>query len=101
MTHDRVEGDEFPMTQEFLSKMLGARRGAVNVTAHALQRSGFIHYKRGVITIVDRHGLESAACDCYEIVAAEYERLFRPSSPGRRSTKRTSEPTKKKARKGR
>jgi len=95
MTHDRVEGDGFPMTQEFLSKMLGARRGAVNVTANALQRAGLIHYTRGVITIVDRDRLESAACECYGIVAAEYERLFRPSSIRRRSTKRMSELTKK------
>ena len=95
MTHDRVQGDEFPMTQEFLSKMLGARRGAVNVTANALQRAGLIHYKRGVITIVDRDRLETAACECYGIVAAEYERLFRRSSPGRRSTKRTGERTEK------
>jgi CRP-like cAMP-binding protein len=75
MTHDRVESDEFPLTQEFLSQMLGVRRASVTVAANALQQNGLISYRRGSITVTDRKGLEAAACECYAIITREYERL--------------------------
>jgi CRP-like cAMP-binding protein len=76
MTHDRVGADEFPLTQKFLSQMLGARRASVNRAARVLQQAGFIRYRRGQITILDREGLESAACECYTVIKREYERLY-------------------------
>lgn len=75
MTHDRVGEDFFPLTQEFLAQMLGARRPTVSTVASILQKAGFISYSRGKITILDREGLESASCECYEIIRAEFERL--------------------------
>jgi CRP-like cAMP-binding protein len=80
ITHDRVEGDRFPITQEFLSFMLGVRRPSVSMAAGALQKAGLIHYTRGQLTVLDRPGLEVAACDCYRIVCAEFERLLGPQN---------------------
>jgi CRP-like cAMP-binding protein len=76
MTHDRVRGDEFNLTQEFLAQMLGERRGSVSGVASALQQAGFIRYVRGNMTIVDRAGLESVSCGCYQVVRDEYDRLL-------------------------
>jgi CRP-like cAMP-binding protein len=75
LTHDRVGRDEFPLTQEFLAQMLGVRRASVNTAASMLQRAGFITYTRGSIRVLDRSGLEGAACECYGIIRREYERL--------------------------
>jgi CRP-like cAMP-binding protein len=76
MTHDRVEGNRFELTQEFLAEMLGVRRASVSIAASILQRAGFIRYSRGRIEVVDRAGLERAACECYGVVAREYDRLI-------------------------
>lgn len=81
LTHDRVGGnpggrDEFPLTQQFLAQMLAVRRATVSEAAGRLQRAGLIRYRRGIITIVDRKGLEAAACECYRIVSDEYARLI-------------------------
>ncbi|MEO8716618.1 MAG: Crp/Fnr family transcriptional regulator [Burkholderiales bacterium] len=65
MTRDRLASAEFPMTQEFLSSMLGVRRVGVTESATALQRQGLIEYSRGKIRILDGAGLEDAACSCY------------------------------------
>lgn len=80
-THDRVGRDEFPLTQEFLSQMLGASRPTVSETASKLQASGLIRYRRGQLTITDRPGLELAACDCYAVVKAEFDSLTGPQIP--------------------
>jgi CRP-like cAMP-binding protein len=63
--HDRMENDEFPLTQEFAAMMLGASRPMVTIAAGTLQRAGLITYHRGHVTIVDRERLESASCECY------------------------------------
>ena len=76
MTHDRVEGDEFALTHEFLAQMLGTRRSGVTVIAGALQSAGLIEYRRGHVTIRNRAGLEKAACECYGIVRGEFDRLL-------------------------
>jgi CRP-like cAMP-binding protein len=76
MSHDRVEGDEFPMTHEFLSMMLGVRRAGVTVAAGVLQKAGLIHYGRGRMEITDRPGLEAAACECYGIARRAQDRLL-------------------------
>lgn len=65
-SHDRNGGrDIIPLTQEFLSEMLGVRRSSVGEVARKLQSQGLLRYSRGVIEIVDRGGLEAAACECY------------------------------------
>ena len=64
-----------PLTHEFLSQMLGVHRPTVSIAAGMLQKAGLIEYRRGVVTILDRRGLESASCNCYQLIAEEYERL--------------------------
>ncbi len=76
MAHDRVGADRFALTQEFLGQMLGARRPTVSVTAQGLQTLGLIRYTRGMVTVLDRAGLESAACTCYGVMEADYARAF-------------------------
>ena len=77
MTHDRVgEAERFPLTQEYLAIMLGVRRSGVSVAAAALKDAGLIQYSRGAIRVVDRAGLEKAACDCYGIVRRHFDRLL-------------------------
>jgi CRP-like cAMP-binding protein len=75
MSHDRCLGDDLPLTQEFISLMLGVRRAGVTTAAIALHSEGYINYKRGHITITDREGLENYSCDCYRIIKAEFDRL--------------------------
>ena len=76
MTHDRMDSDEFLLTQEFLAMMLGVRRAGVTAAAGALQRAGLITYKRGNITIVDRPGLIRRSCECYQVSKKEFDRLL-------------------------
>jgi CRP-like cAMP-binding protein len=75
-THDRVDGDQFYLTQEFLAVMLGVTRSGVNAAAGELQKAGLITYVRGKITILDRVGLERACCDCYRAIMQYYEQIF-------------------------
>jgi CRP-like cAMP-binding protein len=84
MTHDRVKSDQFRMTQEFLGHMLGVRRVGVTNSAQALQKRNLIRYSRGDITILDRSGLEAAACECYEVVKDMHDGA-RPT-PAKRKT---------------
>jgi CRP-like cAMP-binding protein len=77
-THDRVQGNAFDLTQEFLAHMLGERRAAVNQVAGALQTRGLIRYSRGRIEVTNRAGLEAAACGCYHFVREEYLRMLAP-----------------------
>lgn len=74
--HDRSGVAELPLTQDWIATMLGVRRSAVSIAASMLQRAGVIRYQHGHITILDRHGLEHAACECYAAVASEYRALF-------------------------
>jgi CRP-like cAMP-binding protein len=71
MTRQRVEGTTFPMTHEFLANMLGAERSDVSQAARSLRNSGLIDYHRGMVTVLNRQALESAACECYRITHEE------------------------------
>ena len=73
VSHDSVGTDEFAITHEFLAQMLGSRRATVTLSAGILQREGFISYHRGRVTILDRSGLESAACECYGVIERELQ----------------------------
>jgi CRP-like cAMP-binding protein len=77
MAHDRCEGDELPVTQEFLALMVSAHRPGVTVVAGALQQAGIIRRsRRGEITVLDRSALEATACDCYEAVRHRFSTLL-------------------------
>jgi CRP-like cAMP-binding protein len=76
MTQDRVHSDELPLTHELLGIMLGVRRASVTEVLAPLQEEGLVRSQRGTITILDRKGVEAAACECYRIVADEYARLL-------------------------
>jgi CRP-like cAMP-binding protein len=68
MTHQRVGTDEFAITHEFLGQMLGSTRPTVTLSAQTLQAAGLIRYHAGQVTIVDRAGLESVACECFGVI---------------------------------
>ncbi|WP_421738560.1 Crp/Fnr family transcriptional regulator [Caulobacter sp.] len=74
--HDRISVDTVQLTQEFLADMLGVQRTTVTAVAGSLQTKGLIRYRRGVVDILDRAGLESMACECYGAVRRGYERLL-------------------------
>lgn len=71
MTNDRMGDDEFLLTHEFLSNMLGVRREGVSLAAGTLQKRNLISYKRGRLRVLDRGGLETTSCACYEIIKRE------------------------------
>ncbi|MDT8997753.1 Crp/Fnr family transcriptional regulator [Paucibacter sp. APW11] len=73
---DRLHSCELQMTQELIANMLGVRREGVTEAAGHLQQAGLIRYHRGHITVLDRAGLERRACECYEVVKREYDRLL-------------------------
>jgi CRP-like cAMP-binding protein len=75
MCHDRMQADDLPLTHESLAMMLGTRRASVTVAAGILQKAGLIEHLRGHVRIVDRKGLEKAACECYSVIHNEYVRL--------------------------
>ncbi len=73
MCHDRSDSNHLRVTQELLAVMLGATRASVTLAAIEMQNTGYITYSRGNITIVDRDGLESITCDCYETIRRAYK----------------------------
>jgi CRP-like cAMP-binding protein len=77
MTHDRVDSNTINLTHEFLAMMLGARRSGVTIAAATLQQAGFIRYAHGHIELLDRVGLEGAACECYEVAREQFAGLLR------------------------
>jgi CRP-like cAMP-binding protein len=83
--HDRLDRDTVPLTHEFLADMLGVQRSTVSSITRALQEASFIRQGRGVITIMDRIGLEKASCECYGTVRRSFERLL-PHTYGNNTT---------------
>jgi hypothetical protein len=77
MVYNRVpERREMPLRQEFLAEMLGVRRPTVSTAASILQKAGYIEYSRGRLTILDPDGLAEGACECYELMEAQFDRMF-------------------------
>jgi CRP-like cAMP-binding protein len=80
-THDRLDHDVLPLTHEFLAEMLGVQRSTVSVVTRNLQAAGLIVQGRGVITVIDRTGLERAACECYGKIRRSFRRLLPNACP--------------------
>jgi CRP-like cAMP-binding protein len=76
MTRDRMQSDDFLLTQEFLAMMLGVQRPGVSIAAAGLQRAGLITYKRGNVAILDGTGLKKLSCECYGVSKKEFDRLL-------------------------
>jgi CRP-like cAMP-binding protein len=76
LTLDRLPSNELVMTQELVASMLGVRREGITESAGNLQRAGFIRYRRGHISVLERSGLEGKACECYAVVKKELTRLL-------------------------
>lgn len=94
MSCDRAGATHFHLTQEFLARMLGARRSGVTKVAGALRRDSVIEYKRGELRVLDRAALANASCECYDVIRAEYARVLEPASI------RAPRPAKRKATRG-
>ncbi len=77
MSQDRVDSPAIRLTHEYLAMMLGTQRSGVTIAAGTLQQAGFIRYGRGVITILDRAGLENASCECYAVARKQFAGLLR------------------------
>lgn len=77
LTLDRIPSNDLTMTQELIASMLGVRREGITKIAWNLQRAGLIHYRRGHISVLDRSGLESLTCECYNVVKQEFDRVLK------------------------
>lgn len=75
MMHDRIRSSAFPLTQQFLSSMLGVRREGINKAAGELQQKGLLSYRQGMIRLISRKRLEQHACECYAEIKREYGAL--------------------------
>jgi CRP-like cAMP-binding protein len=80
MTADRVDAEQFPLTQEFLAHMLGVRRASVTEVAGRLAQSGCIRSGYGSVTVLDRHRLEQASCECYQVISSMITRMLGDST---------------------
>ena len=76
LTLDRAPARELVMTQELVANLLGVRRESITEAAGRLQEAGYIRYRRGHIAVLDREGLQSRACECYEVVRKDFARLL-------------------------
>jgi hypothetical protein len=73
MLHDRIDGDRFSITHDYIAQMLGIHRPSVTIAALDFKNQGLIDYSRGKISIVDRRGLEREACECYGLISKTYQ----------------------------
>lgn len=76
MSHDHQQTTTFLMTHDQISNLLGVRRESVSLAASHMQESGLIKYARGKITMLDRKGIEAVACECYQVVKKQYDRML-------------------------
>jgi len=76
IAHDSARSDTFPLTQEFLAMMLGVQRAGVSIHFSLLKKAGLIEHRRGHMTVINRAGLEDAACECYRAMRDELDNLF-------------------------
>jgi CRP-like cAMP-binding protein len=76
MTRDRMQSNEFPLTQEFLAMMLGVQRAGVTKAAGTLKKAGLIRYAYGEVTVLDEAGLEKRSCECYRVTKREFDHLL-------------------------
>nr|WP_314621588.1 Crp/Fnr family transcriptional regulator [uncultured Noviherbaspirillum sp.] len=76
VTHDRVEGDDFRLTQEFMAQMLGVHRPSVSLIANQFQAAGLLQYSRGLIRILNREGIEEVCCECYAQVRDRFQSVM-------------------------
>src|SRR4029077_20750780 len=76
INHDQLQSNKLVMTHDLIANMLGVRREGVSIAAGHLQRKGLIKYVRGTITMLDHQALEISACECYQVVKTEYDRLL-------------------------
>ena len=76
MSHDRADNDQFIMTHEFMATMLCVHRPSVTVAAKLLQQAGLIRYGSGCVVVIDRPGLEAAACECHGVIRRQYRKLL-------------------------
>ena len=88
MTRDRMPADDFLLTHEFLGMMLGVRRTTVTDVMGSLQKAGLIRYRRGHVTILDREALRRRACECYDILRLEFDRLLGDTAGAPRTDKK-------------
>jgi CRP-like cAMP-binding protein len=87
MMHDRADGERLTYTHQFLSEIMGASRKAVTLAAQSMQTGGLINYHRGLMQILDRPGLEQAACECYAVVKARFDAFLSPPASAVQETK--------------
>jgi CRP-like cAMP-binding protein len=87
MMHDRAEGEKLTYTHEFLSRIMGANRTSVTLAAQSLQSRGLISYRRGLMQVLDRPGLEGAACECYMVVKERFDAFLNPPQTAIQKTK--------------
>ena len=84
LTMNDYVGNELRLTHDLMALTLGVRRAGVSVAANSFRNTGVIDYRRGHIHVIDRQGLEAIACECYQIIKAEYDRLYADLSEGSR-----------------
>lgn len=75
-TRDLIQSDTLPLTQEFLSQMLGVQRSSITIVARKLQEAGLINYRRGRIHVLDVEGLQDSSCECYDAINRHFRRLI-------------------------
>ncbi len=85
MARDRMESDDYPLTQEFVAMMLGVNRSTVTLVAGTLQRQGLITYRRGRVSILDRRALGAASCECYRTATKVLNSVVAASAGGRKT----------------
>jgi hypothetical protein len=87
MIHDRAGGDSLTYTHQFLAEIMGSNRKTVTLAAQSMQTRGLINYRRGLMQVLNRPGLEEAACECYAIVKKRFDAFLSPPSSAFQETK--------------